>query len=162
MKRQGAFTLIELLTVIVIIGIIIGMAVPVMTSLTRSTGLQGGLRQISNLASLARQFAITHRVQTELRVTNTYNAVAVFTNGPGGSVQIDKWDALPIGVIVDPVSPLSIKFKSTGGTVGGGNGTIVVREGVYDIASSQAVSTNGNLGTINIDGMIGRITVTRP
>lgn len=165
-RRQrtiGGFTLIEMLTVIVIIGIIIAMGIPVMNSLTRSTGLQGGLRQVSNLASLARQFAITHRVQTTLVVTNTYNAVAVFTNWPGAPVQIDKWSLLPIGVIIDPNSPTaSVTFKPTGGTVASGGGTIVVREGVYDTATSKAVATNANVGTVVIDSLLGRITVVRP
>lgn len=163
MKKENAFTLIEMLVVLVIIGIIIGMAVPVMTSLTRSTGLQGGLRQVSNMASLARQFAITHRVRTTIKVeTNTFTAIAAFTNGIPNDIQIGKWEYLPIGVIIDTNSALGVTFKPTGGTTDNANKAIIVREGIYDTNSLTMLATNSNLGTITIDGLLGRVSVTRP
>src|SRR5881296_3046510 len=64
-QRTAAFTLVEMLTVLVIVAIIIGIAIPAVTSLTRSSGLRGGIGQIANAAQLARQFAITHRVRTQ-------------------------------------------------------------------------------------------------
>jgi prepilin-type N-terminal cleavage/methylation domain-containing protein len=157
MKHRAAFTLLELLTVIVIMGIIIGIGIPVMNSLTRSTGLQGGLRQVSNTANLARQFAVTHRIRTELRVTNTYNAICVFTN----NWPVDKWNLLPVGIAIDPASTgTTITFKPTGEAE---DKFIIVREGIYDTnPPPHMVATNSNVGTVSVSALLGKVRIQTP
>ena len=151
MKKQGAFTLIEMIAVIVIIGIVVAIGIPAMSGLTRSAGVQGGVRQITNAAQLARQLAITHRTVAELQITQT--SFSVFTNG----IQVDKWSNLPIGVVVDNGGFTSIKFKPTGGLVGNADLSIVVKEGATNNVAAL-VATNSNLSTITFNAVLGRVT----
>ena len=145
--------MIEMIAVLVIIGIVIAIGIPAMSGLTRSAGVQGGVRQFSNTAELARQFAITHRIQTEVRTTT--NAVGVFING----TQVGKWDNLPGGVIIIPVAPapLNFFFKPTGGLVSAVDLTFVVREGVTN--GTSLVGLNSNVSTIVISSILGRVAI---
>jgi prepilin-type N-terminal cleavage/methylation domain-containing protein len=159
---RSGFTLIEMLTVLVIVGILIGFSVPAITHLSRSTALPGALRQIANEASLARQYAITHRVQAELRITNTQIAVSVFTNG----FPVDKWNYLPAGTFVDTSSVSSVSFTPTGGTTYGNEVSICAREGTLETNIANNTFTiygvNSNMGTISINNLLGRIKISRP
>ena len=151
MKKEGAFTLIEMIAVIVIIGIIVAVGIPAMSGLTRSAGLQGGVRQIGNAAALTRQFAITHRTVAELRIMQT--GFSVFTN----NVPVDKWNNLPIGVVVDNGGFTSILFKPTGGLVAKSDQYIVVREGVTN-SFAALVATNSNMSTVTVSAVLGRVS----
>lgn len=153
------------MTVLVIVGILIAFTVPAITNLSRSAALPGALRQISNEAGLARQYAITHRVQTELKITNIWTAVTVLTNG----FPVDKWNYLPAGTIVyfplPPASPpanlvTNVFFSPTGGTTYGNEVTICAREGSFE--NGNYFGTNSNVGTITINSLLGRIAIQRP
>jgi prepilin-type N-terminal cleavage/methylation domain-containing protein len=156
MSNERAFTLIEMIAVIVIIGIIVAVGIPAMTSLTRAAGLQGGVRQIMNAAQLTRQFAITHRTPAELRIQTT--SFSVFTN----SIQIDKWTFLPVGVVVDfsksSASVNSIVFMPTGAlSPNASDQFIAVREGTTNNAT--LVALNSNMSTVTVNAILGRISV---
>ena len=159
MKREAAFTLIEMIAVIVIIGIIVAVGIPAMSGLTRAAGLQGGVRQIANAAALTRQFAITHRMVAELRITQA--GFGVFTNGTPGA-PVDKWNNLPVGVVVDPTnsSTMSITFKPTGGILANSDQHVVVREGSTNYVSGvlTLVATNSNVSTITFNAILGRVS----
>jgi len=154
MKKQGAFTLIEMIAVIVIIGIVVAIGIPAMSGLTRAAGLQGGVRQIANAAALTRQFAITHRMVAELRITQA--GFGVFTNGTPGA-PVDKWTNLPIGVVVDNFGLTSILFKPTGGILANSDQYIVVREGATNNVATL-VATNSNMTTVTVSAVLGRVT----
>jgi prepilin-type N-terminal cleavage/methylation domain-containing protein len=167
--RRSGFTLIEMLAVLVIIGVFVVIALPAFNNLSRSAALPGALRQIANEASMARQYAITHRVQTELRITNTLNAVSIFTNVGPNEVQLDKWNYLPVGTIVyfPPTVPLpiglvtnSVVFTPTGGTTNLNEVTICVREGSFE--NNNYFGINSNVGTVSINNLLGRILIQHP
>src|ERR1043166_5455125 len=71
-ERATGFTLIEMLTVIVIIGIVLAISIPAVTNLMKSGGLRAATREVSNTLGLARQLAITQR--TYARVVFPYSA----------------------------------------------------------------------------------------
>ena len=167
----SAFTLIEMLAVLVIVGAFVVVALPAFTSLGRSAALPGALRQIDNELSLARQFAITHRVQTEMRFTNSLNAVSIFTNVGPNEIQVDKWNYLPLGTIayfppsaVPPVTVVTnlVVFTPTGGTTNVNGVSICVREGSFDTNGYTYFGINSNCGTVSIDNLLGRISIQRP
>lgn len=150
-----------------IVGILIAFSVPAITNLSRSTALPGALRQVYNEASLARQYAITHRVQTELMVNSTFTAVTVTNLTTGGP--LDKWNYLPMGTIIylPPSfgSPsfnvvTNVVFTPTGGTTNLNEVTICAREGSFE--NGNYFGTNSNCGTISINNLLGRIEILRP
>ena len=110
----GGFTLIEMLTVLVIMGIMLGIGIPAVTNLMKSGGLSAATRQVSNTLSQARQYAITQRVYARVvfaygapASTNPqdmlYRTYAVMTN-PDRTVLANwtyatKWEYLPTGVV---------------------------------------------------------------
>ncbi|MGD0059347.1 MAG: GspH/FimT family pseudopilin [Verrucomicrobiia bacterium] len=163
---RSGFTLIEILTVLVIAGILIALSIPAITHLSRSLALPGALRQIYNEASLARQYAITHRVQTELRITNSFDAVSIFTNVGPHEAQLDKWNYLPAGTFVDTSSVMSVVFTPTGGTTNLNEVTICAREGSLETNIVNNTFTiygvNSNTGTVTINNLLGRIKILRP
>jgi Tfp pilus assembly protein FimT len=155
--NENAFTLGEWLTVIVIIGILLAVGIPALTGLSKSTGVQAGVRQFANSLDLARQYAITHRMQAELRVTNTWNAFTIMTN----NFPLDKWNYLPVGVVIDSgLSATNVVFGPTGGTTAGSNVVFVIREGTY--VAGTLVGISSNFATITVNPILGRATVTRP
>src|SRR6266446_6683306 len=80
-SRTNGFTLIEMLTVIVIIGIVVAMTIPAVTNLMKSGGVTAASREVGNTLGLARQLAITQR---------TYARV-VFPYSQSGNAQQDMW-----------------------------------------------------------------------
>jgi prepilin-type N-terminal cleavage/methylation domain-containing protein len=167
MKNRSAFTLIEMIAVIVIIGIIVAVGIPAMSGLTRAAGLQGGVRQLSNAAQLARQLAITHRTTAVLQFTPT--TFSVYTNGNSPMNYVGKVDNLPVGIIVDfansptltasTVNSGSITFTPTGALSINLDQSIVLREGQTNALSlGSLVATNSNCSTVTVSAVLGRVS----
>ena len=104
---HAAFSLVELLAVIAIIGIVMGIALPAL-SIGRGTSLRTAGTTITNLAGLARQHAMSRNTLTALVLLANQGtefdyrafAMAEYKAGIGWS-QIGKWEMLPIGICVD-------------------------------------------------------------
>jgi prepilin-type N-terminal cleavage/methylation domain-containing protein len=107
--RNDGFTLIEMLTVIVIIVIIFSIGVPAFNNLMKSGGLNGASREVANTLGLARQYAITHRTTTCVvfpfsgttgagtNLAPLYQSYAVIDLGSAN--YISKWEHLPLGTV---------------------------------------------------------------
>jgi prepilin-type N-terminal cleavage/methylation domain-containing protein len=108
--RRDGFTLIEMLTVMVIIVIVLSIGVPAFNNLMKSGGLSGASREVANSLGLARQYAITHRTTTCVvfpysatgiipgaDIAPLYQSYAVFDLGSGN--YISKWEHLPLGTV---------------------------------------------------------------
>ncbi len=112
--RPG-FTLIEMLTVLVIMGIIMGIGIPAVTNLMKSSNLSAATRQVHNTLNFARQYAITQRVNTLVvfpfsttpltaagaNGTNRapiYQSYAVVALGATTNY-LSKWEILPVGAV---------------------------------------------------------------
>ena len=103
-----------MLVVIVIVGIMLGLALPSVTTLMKSGGVSAASRHVSNTLNLARQYAITHRTTT--RVVFPYSATTWVGVNPAtpylayavvvkdstavhGWTYVGKWEFLPLGVV---------------------------------------------------------------
>ena len=116
---QDGFTLVEMISVLVIMAIVLSIAIPAVTSLSKANAMNSAAREVSNLLSLARQYAITHR--TYARVVFPYSATgnppdpwyrsyAVITNQDTavslGWRYVTKWEHLPDGIVfIDNTAP---------------------------------------------------------
>lgn len=112
--RRNGFTLAEILTVLVIIAIVLSIAIPAVTNLTKASALNYAAREVSNAMSLARQYAITQRTTTRVvfpydgtgalnHPDMWYHTYAVMANPtptvPTGWKYVTKWEYLPAGVV---------------------------------------------------------------
>ncbi len=107
-KISAAFTLVELLTVVALIGILMGFVVPALSGMGRGTALTTAGNTVNNLAGLARQHAMSRNTLTALVVLGNqgtdadYRALTVleYRRGAGWS-QVGGWETLPVGITVD-------------------------------------------------------------
>lgn len=108
-RPQRGFTLIELLTVIAIMAILAGAAAPALMKSYRASSLTQAGNQVANLASLARNNALSRNAMTALVIVTSTSAnlsqaankaLTVIELAPGQTnwTQITKWVFLPIQV----------------------------------------------------------------
>jgi hypothetical protein len=107
-----------MLTVLAIVGILLAAAIPAVTHLMKSGGLNVASREVANTLGLARQLAITQRVYarvvfpysdltaplpTQYQKDMWYRTYAVMTNHDDtvdtGWTYASKWEYLPVGVV---------------------------------------------------------------
>lgn len=71
-----AFTLVELLTVMVIMGVLLGIAIPAFEKLTVGTGVDAAARMVGAQMRLARDFAISHRQRVAIIMPQNLGALS--------------------------------------------------------------------------------------
>ena len=152
--RATGFTLIEMLTVIVIIGIVLAMGLPAVTKLMKSGGLSSASRQVANTLGLARQYAITRRTYARVvfpyweTATNggnwtnraqPYLAYSVMASNRSSQswVYVSKWEFLPLG---------SVFLNNVGGlpTVGALDNANCLQHGLMPYPSTNPAPASGN------------------
>jgi prepilin-type N-terminal cleavage/methylation domain-containing protein len=122
--RQHGFTLVELISVLVILAILLSIALPALTNLSKASAINAAAREVSNTLSLARQYAITHRTTT--RVVFPYNSSPLTyqymwyhsysvmaldrSASPAAWKYVTKWEYLPTGAVflhdlIPPIIP---------------------------------------------------------
>lgn len=114
--RLAAFSLIELLSVIAILAVMSGVALPAFRALTEAENLSGAGYRLDQFFSGARQNSLSKGVYTAVVVLTSptevgaYRTMAAFELAPraDGSLpdstdwrQVSKWEQLPEGIIVD-------------------------------------------------------------
>jgi uncharacterized protein (TIGR02596 family) len=124
-RRRSAFSLVELLIVVAIIGIIAGFGVPAVTGVLRGSALTQAASQLTDNLGLARQHAITKNRVIEVRFyrfgdpeqpgekpadpsTGNFRAFQYFeVNESGVIVPVGKYQRLPDTMVMNPGEKLS-------------------------------------------------------
>jgi prepilin-type N-terminal cleavage/methylation domain-containing protein len=183
-RRTNGFTLIEMLTVMVIAAIVIGLTIPAVTRLMSSGGVSAASREVANALSLARQYAITHRATTRVvfpyfvttgagtNAAPLYQSYAVLEVLPMTNY-ISKWETLPLGAVfmsknttitgapffpLDGLSAASLSFPNTNL---GNNATLAYIE--FSPTGAVTPSTSGGGSTLTItEGFVNNYGTVTP
>jgi prepilin-type N-terminal cleavage/methylation domain-containing protein len=126
--RTNGFTLIEMLVVIVVVAIMAAIAIPAVTNLMKSGGVNSATREVANTLGLARQLAVTQRIYARVvfpysltgsRPDMWYLTYAVMTNRnntvASGWTYASKWEFLPVGAIFLNNNPSGVTPLPSGG-----------------------------------------------
>ncbi len=107
-RAPHAFSLMELITVVAIISIVATLVISSVNGFGRSAALTTSGNRVVNLATLARQTAVSKNTMTALVLLanqgtdHDYRAftVMVYDRNAGWS-QVGEWELLPDGIVVD-------------------------------------------------------------
>jgi prepilin-type N-terminal cleavage/methylation domain-containing protein len=106
---RSAFSLLELLTVMAVLGIAAALIAPAAANFGRAQALRNAGNLVADLAAAARQQAMARSTLTALVLLanqgtpNDYRALAIAEYDATGRVwqQTSRWEILPTGVMVD-------------------------------------------------------------
>lgn len=101
--KEG-FSLIELLTVIAILGILASLIVPAVGSISRGANLNRGGQMISDQLALARQEAVTRNRDVEVRFYQLTNGISTGWRG----IQLFRIEQTPTGPVTNASSRISV------------------------------------------------------
>ena len=150
--RQAGVTLIELLTVLVIVSIMAVGSTMAFRSFTRSAGIDGATRSVAATLSQCRQYAITHRESIKFLYANETS------NGFSWSTYTvrDVWDNIILGPMTNPYGVVfdsatgGMTFLSDGSLPDMSETNVVLTEEVPANAIEKTVSVNRMTGFIRV------------
>ena len=113
LRRSCGFTLIELMVVMAIAGILVAMATPSFTELTRDSRMRSESNALLGAFAYARTEAVRRGNIVHIGVAGTDGRVAVWVDATGGTT--DSWDAGEELRIMEPLANNAITLSSSGG-----------------------------------------------
>jgi len=121
-RRLSGITLIELLVVMSVIGLIVGLGAPAMSSYSSSIKLKATTRKMVRLLSYARTMALSAHENHSVTIDFDLREMVVVNLVSGE--QLEKKVRLPSSISVDisvggqPAQELQLTFRPTGSLVG--------------------------------------------
>jgi type IV fimbrial biogenesis protein FimT len=135
LRRQG-FTIIELMTVVTILGIFAALAAPSMADLLASTAIKGAQSDFYSSLIAARSEAIKRRANaTVAPVGADWTTGWTVTVGTNVFQRVDK---LKPRVTVSPLTPTSVVFGMNG-RVSSGSQTIIFSDNLRTTVANRCV-----------------------
>ncbi len=139
----AAFTLIELLAVMLIMTVILSISVPAFIGMGRGAELRGAVTAVRNTLVHSRQWAITHREA----VTFCYTPSNYFVTNAAGL--INATNALPVSVrFKEADEPSRVTFKPAGGLASGAANMVLTLDASN---GTRTIRVNGLTGMISVD-----------
>ena len=134
-QKRNAFSLIELLVVMAIIGILTTLAMSIGPGFLRSTAMSRSLSSVASAVSLARSEAVRSRKQTYFALAPAagtldergFSAYAILRREDASGTNftyVNPWKKLPAGVLFRPdaadtrnqLPPMDLPYPTDGGT----------------------------------------------
>lgn len=149
---NSAFTLVELLAVIVIMAIIIAISAPAFVGMGRGAGMRGAVSGVRSTLSLLRQWAITHREQvTFYYYQGDFPTASYYYAVNAAGTVIDKTNQLPLEVMFKGNG--EIVFKTDGGIPSAISTNIYIRDRKFpdDTSRQKTISINALTGGLRVE-----------
>lgn len=167
-KTNRAFTLVELIVVLAIVGIVFGMSFPFFARFAKGSKLTNAATNISTVLRTARSYAISKRknylvIINDQATSSLYYAVKIYQDVDG---TIDRWHKLPQGIVVDrentnfdsqsvpfpddsssTASKPVVEFKPTGGATE--NGSIYIKDSEDNYKKITVINVTGRVKVTN-------------
>lgn len=117
--RSRAFSLVELLVVMALIGVLATLAIPAIGSIQRASALSSAENELTSILTLARQTAIAQNQEVEVRLIRfkdpaepgseeRLGAFQLFTyNTDGQAIAVSRLKKLPSQILIDSGTTLS-------------------------------------------------------
>lgn len=137
MRRGAGFTIIELMTVVVILGIFAALAAPSMADLLASTAVKGAATDFYSSLIAARSEAIKRRSNATVAPVGADWTTGWTVQVAGNTFQ--KVDKLKPRVVVNPLTPTPIVYGSNGRVVSGAQ-TLKFSDSVRTTVANRCVS----------------------
>ena len=188
MKKRGFkrfYTLIEIMTVIVIAAILFGIGIPAFTTMIQGSNMTIAIRQLSSKIAAARAYAVTNRCKVAVLLPETgvkddycYSAYRVCVVDNGNTfqewIEDENWKTLPKGVLratLTGTTSVTADATDIGGSNTGypalifdskgrmtGSAGITLKNGRY-INGSQIITSNEAAHTLNVNQYSGKVSV---
>ena len=163
--QKSAFSLVELLVVVAIIGIMASIAVPAFSSISASSGITRGGQLLGDQIILARQEATTRNRDVEVRLIDMTNGISSGITGiqlwladeSGNFSPLGKLQKLPESVVVNSNALYSPLLNMGNGTMSASGPAANRPYKAFRIratgspSGSSAISTNNNFLTIILE-----------
>ncbi len=149
-RGQSGFTLVEMLTVMVLMLIIMVTTTVVWVNLKRGAEMRTAINDIRSSFALARQYAVLKK--TTVRVSITNERAYYLMDMSGGYLLRSGSMELPLGVMFtnQPSLPLNIDFRPSGAIQGYQNYDIILTD-ILRTNNSEILHLNGLTGLLNYD-----------
>jgi len=190
--RKSFYTLVEIMTVIVIAAILFGIGIPAFTTMIQGSNMTVSIRQLSAKMQAARAYAVTNRCKVAVLMVTTgvkedycYSAYRVCVVDDSNNwqewIEDESWKTLPKGVIrnasngvTNTVSVGNVNASEIGGTgssypalIFDSKGQLTGNSSVITLrqgryVSSQAVYTDPTSHQLTVNRYSGKVSVSVP
>jgi prepilin-type N-terminal cleavage/methylation domain-containing protein len=118
-RRDGGFTLLELIITLLVIALAVGLTIPAIGRSSEGIRVRAEIAGFSAVLRHARELAITNHAPHAVVVDTTAHRMTIRSGGPEGEVRQSRPLPARLSVHAVPPSGLTVRFQPQGTTDGG-------------------------------------------